>query len=794
MNQIEGNNDRAVFYGRWVLRWRIPILILSVLVVLAAGRGARNLGFSDDSRLFFSEDNPQLEAFEALEDIYTKTDNILFVLASEDGDVFTRNTLAAVEDLVREAWQIPFAQRVDGLTNFQHTEADGDDLLVQDLISDAASASPEELEKARRVALSEPLLVNRLVSAEGHVTGVNVRLQFPGEAVTEKAASGQAALAAAARIQADYPGLTVRLTGDAVMSLAFSEHSQQDMETLMPLMYGAIILATLLLLRSVSGTFATVLVIGASMATVLGLTGWSGAPLTPPSSMAPTMIMTLAVADSVHILVTMLREMRLGRGKQDAIVESLRVNLQPVFLTTLTTAIGFLSMNFSDSPPFRHLGNMTAVGVVVAFILAVSTLPALMSILPVRPGRARSTGSTIMDRLGGFVVSRRRPLLWGSTVTVLALGFFVPRNELNDNFLEYFDPSVPFRQATDFTTDNLTGIYTVYFSVEAAESGGISDPAYLRKLDEFAEWYRTRPGVVQVTSLTQVMKRLNRSMHGDDPAFYSLPETRDLAAQYLLLYEMSLPYGLDLNDQINVDKSATKVSVVLKGDLTTVEVRAIADAGREWLLANAPGHMVATGAGSTVVFSHIMKRNRDKMITGTLIAFLLVSAVLVLALKSKTLGALSLLPNIVPAIMAFGFWGLMVGRVNMGLTMVVTMTIGIVVDDTVHFLSKYLRARREKGLGAQDAVRYAFSSVGTALLFTSVILIIGFAILAQSAFDLNGGMGKLTAVTIALALATDFLFLPPLLIHLDEWLAARAAKRAARRSVKGSQELNPTPA
>jgi predicted RND superfamily exporter protein len=791
---IEQRMGPAERYGRWVLRWRIPILILSTVAVIAAGRGDRFLGFSNDSRIFFSEGNPQLEAFEALEAIYTKNDNILFVLAPGDGDVFTNRTLSAVEELVRQAWQIPFAQRVDGITNFQHTEADGDDLLVQDLISEAASASPEALEKARRVALSEPLLVRRLVSPEGHVTAVNVRLQFPGEQVVEKAESGWAARELAERIEADYPGLTVRLTGDAMMSLAFSEHSLRDMQTLVPLMYLAIVVATLLLLRSVSGTIATVVVIGASVKAILGLTGWAGVQLTPPSSIAPTMIMTLAVADSIHVLVAMLREMRLGRSKRDAIVESIRVNLQPVFLTTLTTAIGFLSMNFSDSPPFRHLGNMTAAGVTVAFALAVATLPALMSFLPVRVKRSTSRGSTLMDRLGDLVVTHRRPLLWGSAVTALTLGFLVPSNELDDNFLSYFDHSTTFRQATDFTTENLTGIYTVYFSVGAGESGGISDPEYLHKLDQFAEWFGTRPGVVQVSSLTQVMRRLNRSMHGDDPAYYTIPDTRELAAQYLLLYEMSLPYGLDLNDQINVDKSATKVSVVMNGDLTTAEVRALADAGEAWLALNAPEHMVATGAGSSVVFSHITDRNRDKMLVGTALAFLLVSAVLVLALRNVRLGVLSLLPNMAPAIMAFGAWGLLVGYVNMGLTMVAAMTIGIVVDDTVHFLSKYVRARRERGLGAHDAVRYAFSSVGTALLFTSLILTLGFSILAQSAFDLNAGMGKLTAVTIALALATDFLFLPPLLMKLDEWQVARAARCEARRPSGGRQEPDPVTA
>jgi len=255
-------------------------------------------------------------------------------------------------------------------------------------------------------------------------------------------------------------------------------------------------------------------------------------------------------------------------------------------------------------------------------------------------------------------------------------------------------------------------------------------------------------------------------MHGDDPDYYALPEERDLAAQYLLLYEMSLPYGLDLNNQINVDKSATRFSVTLE-NVTSRELIGLVEAGEAWLGENAPASMATYGVGPGVMFSYISARNIRSMLLGTLVAIGLIGVTIVLMLRSLRYGIISFIPNTLPAVMAFGLWGLLVGEINLGLSIVSGMCLGIIVDDTIHFLSKYLRGRREQHLDAEGAVRYAFSTVGTALVVTSIVLASGFAILAQSTFGFNGGMGKLSAIIIALALAADLLLLPPLLMFLD---------------------------
>lgn len=754
-------------YGEWVVRWRYLILLATLIMVAMTASGVRFITFKTDYRVFFSDDNPQLLAFEELQNTYTKTDNVLFVLAPKDGNVFSPETLASIARLTESAWQIPYSLRVDSITNYQHTRAEEDDLIVDDLVPDPAQLSPADLQQIRDIAINEPLLVNRLISPNGQVAGVNVTIQLPddgsGDEVPEITAFARDLVD---KVKAQNSDLDVYLTGMVIMNNTFPEVSLHDQTTLIPIMFMIVLLTLVLLLRSITAMFATFLVIIMSIAAAMGLAGWLDIALTPPSASSPPIILTLAVADCVHVLSTLLHSMRKGEGKLAAIVESLRINMQPVFLTSLTTVIGFMSMNFSDAPPFRDLGNIVAMGVAIAFVLSVTLLPALIAILPLRVKEGETRRTQYMDRFAGFVIARRNPLFWGVGALALALIAFIPRNELNDEFIKYFDMSVPFRADTEFATTRLTGIYTIEYSLGTGESGGINEPEFLRDVERFADWYHEQPHVLHVNSITDIMRRLNKNMHADDPAWYRLPNERELSAQYLLLYEMSLPYGLDLNNQIDVDKSATRLIVSLE-NLSSNELLGIERRAQEWLRDNAP-HLQSRGASSSIMFAYIGQRNIRSMLIGTSIALVLISLVLLIALRSVKIGLVSLIPNLAPAAMGFGLWGLLSGQVGLGLSVVMGMTLGIVVDDTVHFLSKYLRARRERGLDAQAAVKYAFHTVGTALLVTTLVLIAGFMVLTQSAFKLNSDMGLLTAITIGLALLLDFLFLPPLLMKVDK--------------------------
>lgn len=775
-------------YAALVVKLRWGFLILMMMLVVFAGMGAKNLSFTNDYRVFFNENDPHLQAFENLQNTYTKNDNALMVFAPKDGKVFTRETLAAIEDITKRAWQIPYSLRVDSLSNYQHTESIEDDMSVGDLYEDAKNLSDNDIARIKEIAVNEPLLLHRLISEKSHVTAVNVTVEYPamidagqGKMIKANPTKQGLEVVAAVRdleayVEKTYPDITVYLSGIVMLNSAFGEASIYDMSHLLPLTLLLILLTVLFLLWNLSGTLATLIVIIASVATAFGFAGWFGIELTSPVMSAPVIIMTLAVADCVHILSTWMSEMRKGSDKKEAMRESLRINFMPVFLTSITTAIGFLSLNSSDAPPFRDLGNVAAMGVTAAFLFSIVLLPALATILPsfVKPKESRTL--KIMSSFADWVIQYRKALLVGMSALALVLITLVPRNELNDVFVEYFDERIEFRTDTDFVVENLTGIYFVDFSIDTKQSGDIAKPEVLAKIKKFTDWLQTQDEVIHVNTVTDTFLRLNKNMHADDQSWYKLPDSRELAAQYLLLYEMSLPFGLDLNNQIDIDKRSTRVSTTLK-TLSTQEVLAFENRVNNWMEDNIPS-LKTLGASPTIMFAHIGMKNIISMLSGTTIALILISLILFFALGSWRYGLLSLIPNLIPAGMAFGIWALVDGEIGLGLSVVTAMTLGIVVDDTIHFLSKYLRARRDRGLSAEDSVRYAFSTVGVALWVTSMALIAGFLVLATSSFKLNSGMGLLTAIVIGIALIVDFLLLPPLLIKLDGWLNKGEVKKA----------------
>ena len=764
---LSTESPRADFaYGRWLIRNRWLVLLLSVVVFLVAASGVRYLAMNPDARVFFSEDNPHLLALEQLENTYVKTENLLFILVPRDGEVFTRDTLDAVEWLTEESWQTPYSTRVDSISNYQNTRAEGDDVVVHDLIQDAAQYSEEEIASAREIALDRPTLAGRLLSHDVHVTAVQVLVIKPEKSLNEVPEIMAFARDLEQRFESKYPNIEVYLQGSVAINMAFVEIPMRDLQTLFPLMFLFILAIVGVSTRTISGTFATLIVIQMSVFGALGLFGWARAVLAPSSEISPIIILTLSVAHSVHILTSMRLSMQEGLAKHDALVEALRINMAPVFITSITTAIGFLCMNFSDAPPFRLLGNIVATGVMIAFVMSVTLLPALVSLLPARVSQGSGVGSRMMDSLANFVVAYREKLFWGTGAVIVLLAFGILRIDLDDNFLKYFDQSEPIRVTSDFTEANLNGLQMLQYSVPAADEGGIADPEYLKNLEDFGHWFKSQPKVTHVAAITEVFKRLNQSMNGDDPAFYRLPEGRDLAAQYLLLYEMSLPYGLDLNNQINVSKSASQLMVSVK-DISSKEIRELDARAQKWLSENMP-KVHAPGTGLSVVFSHISGRNIESMLAGSLTALVVISMILIIALRSVKIGFLSLVPNLFPAAMAFGLWGYLHGNVGLSIAIVLAMTLGIVVDDTVHFLSKYLRAQREHGMNSFEATRYAFRTVGVALWITSITLVTGFGALAISSFKVNADMGILSSVTIAFALIADFLFLPPLLMKLSK--------------------------
>ncbi len=255
-------------------------------------------------------------------------------------------------------------------------------------------------------------------------------------------------------------------------------------------------------------------------------------------------------------------------------------------------------------------------------------------------------------------------------------------------------------------------------------------------------------------------------MHADQQEWYRLPDSRELIAQYLLLYELSLPYGLDLNDQINLQKSGVRIVASMES-MSSEQMLDLEKRFNDWMNTQLSGYQHKM-ASTSLMFAHIGQRNIKQMIVGTATALMLISFILIFAFRSIRLGLISLLPNLMPSAVAFGIWGLWQGNVGISLSVVTGITLGIVVDDTIHFISKYRHSRIKGGLSRNESVNFAFSTVGIALWVTSLVLVSGFAVLGFSNFSMNSEMGIMTSLTILIALVLDFFLLPPLLMAFDK--------------------------
>ena len=744
------------------------IVLIAVIGAAYIGQNANKLTYDNNYRAFFSADNPELQNFEELQATYTKTDNFIFVLVPKDeASVFTNETLGAVGKMTELAWQIPYATRVDSLSNFQYTYAEQDDLIVEDLIPEPGNSSPQTLLTQQEAALGEPLINGQLVTDNSQATAVNVTLQYPQKSLAEIPEAVEQARAIRDLIEQENPHLDIYLSGTSMLNNAFSEAVATDFSGLIPIMILVILVVTAIAVRSISAVFITQILVILSASIAMGWAGLVGIKLAGPSPSAVIVILTLAIADAVHILISARGAMRAGMTKREAIIEAMRINFLAVTITSITTIVGFMALNFSDSPPFRDFGNISAVGILAAWFFSLTLLPALMSIFPMRVKAKQpdEKDSGIMLALANFVIGNFRKLFIIIGIACVGLISFIPQNVYSDQFNKYFDERIEFRTDTDAIIPYF-GFSPIDYSIKADGPGGVSDPAYLKKLDAFSDWLRAQPEVKHVYAIPDILKRLNKNLNGDDPDFYKLPEDRELAAQYLLLFELSLPYGLDLNDRINIDKSASRLTVTFDGNVTTEQTRAFIKDSSAWFEENAP-EINASPTGPQIMFTFIAKRNVESMIKGTSIAIILIGFIMMIALRSPSIGLLSILPNALPILSAFGAWAILNGEVGFAVAAVASLSLGIVIDDTVHFLTKFVRARREKGLNPADSIRYAFQTVGVAIIVNTVVLTSGFMILTLSAFKINEELGLLTSLSIGFALILDFLFLPSLLLIVE---------------------------
>lgn len=759
-----------------LVRYRFLYFLFSLALIGIAAVGLKDLRYTADYRIFFAPDDPNLRAFEDMQDRFSRADNIMFVLAPKNKDLFTEEGIRATQWLTGQAWQLLYSLRVDSIVNYDYTEAQGDDLNVHDLLSGVDTLDKNSLRSLKALVMNEPTLQRALISTRGDVTAININLNFP-ENKTEALHALMAQVdETVATFHQQFPGVDIHVLGLAPFNFALEDVAKKDFALLLPIMFIVILSLIGFMTRSFANSVVTSVIVITSVVTTIGWVGWWDVMLNNINSVAPIVIMTLAIADSVHILSVYSRHLREGMSKTDAMTISLEENLRPVFLTFFTVVVGFLGLNTIDSPPFREFGNIASVGISMAFVFSFTLLPQLAMWLS-RTGEQKidKNEGRVLLAIADFVIQRPKKIFFTTLSVSLMIGAFIGVIDLNDDNIRYFSEKVTLRQSVEFTQANLTGANYIEYVLNSGAEEGITSINFLQKVDAFATWYRSQPEVKHVATFTDTLKQLNKNMHGDDPSWYVLPDNQQLASQYLLLYEMSLPVGRDLNNQIDIKKSRLRMTVRI--DLMKARQNlALEQRAQVWLATHAP-EIQSPGTSPTIMFSHIGQKNIDSMMFGTLSSIFIICLTLFLGIGSLRLGAISILPNVFPGVIMLGLWGIFVGEVNMGVAAVFTITTGIVVDDTIHLFTYYSEAIK-RGLSIEDAIRQTFKSAGRSVITTTVVLVSGFSVLIFSNFMVNVTMGIMVAGTIAIAVIFDLLFLPAVLMLFG-------GKKDSQKSEKG---------
>jgi len=755
------------YLAETIIRYRPLCIIISLLILAGLAQGLSKINFNPDINAFFPENDTLTTSHLSIEDTYSSMDNAVIGIGVKEGTVFTNEVLSLIEDLTERAWKTPHSLRVDSLSNYSYVSADGDDLYIEPFLEGSSTYDLKTLKEKELIIEEEELAYGAIISKDKKTSLINIVFDPPRKDIeAEYQESLNYVLGFLEEARKNHPEVDLIISGIVYMEYQSPMLLKAQMPKLMPTAILVILLTLFLLLRSLVAVAGSFLVILMSVVSAMGSIGFMSGDIAQPFIMVPILIATLAVADCVHLFTLYFQNLDSSRKSKEAMLESLKLNLQPLFLTSLTTAIGFLSLNLAPVEPLRGIGNGVAVGVFLAFIFTVLLLAPIVSYFNVKQSKNINFQKNIARKLGKFSIKNYKRLLVIVPVISCFLMAFIPLNKTNDNPLEFYSERYTTSAAdSKWISQRIGGTFPV--SYELNSQGIVSDPEFLREVDKFSEWLASNKEVLHVSSLSKIMKNLNKTLHGKQDEWNIIPTEPDLSAQYLFFYEMSLPYGLDLTNSISQNKESIKLVASLK-ELGSLEYREFAKRVENYASQNMPEDMVSIGTGTRPIFAFMSNMLITQLIYALGIGIVLITATIILFFRSLRYGMLTSVTNLLPIGVAFGIWAIVSGEISMLVGIGMGTTLGIIVDFTVHFLSKYLHARRHKNLNAEEAVEYAFETVGFALIITSFSLILGFLVLLQAFFIPIHGFVLFSSIAFLSALIIDLLLFPALLITWDK--------------------------
>lgn len=757
--------------ARTLVKRRTLLAVLTLVVSVVIGWGVTKTSIDPRSDAILPEDDPYAAQVAAVEADFPRSRSALFTFIAPGGDIFNREALTAMEALHARFGEVQSAVAVGSMVNYRLNAVDETIYGRQYLLPPVDSLSDSDLAQVRDIALADEDLVKTQLARDGDMALAIFKYRPSGEGLSERLEIARSVVALRDRLRGDYPGVEIYVLGNDLFELDSYNAQIKDRNNLAPLVALATTLLLWLCLNSLVYALCTLVVSFLGILLTIGTVGWSGFAFNQISNMGPLVVLTIAMAHGIHIISIYLQGLHEGLSKLEALEQSLRLNLQPVTLATVTTAMGFLSLNYCSSAGIYGFGNAVAMGVVWAYLVTLTLLPALIMWVPTRRIPRPLGVRGMIRRVSDLVTQRGNALFWGLTVIIVVCLAMLPLNKVDFDRFEFIDKDSDFHRVITALAQKIGNDQSLVYAVDSGQYYGIADPAFMVEIERFADWLEEQPDVSVVNSYVGMLKTLNEAENDNDPAWHILPDDNLQVIDYLVGYQLVQEIEPHLEPIFDPEYTTVRV-VVGTSNLSNVQLLELNRRIEAWYADNInPDYQVLHGS-NTILYARLNDTISRQLLEGFTVSFLLITLTMLVGLRSVRYGLISIAPNLLPPAVVFGVWGLFVGQLSPYILMLFSISIGLVVDDSVHVLSKYMAARKA-GDKPEEAVRYSLDKAGSAITITTAALAMGTFILVFSNTYYYQNVALMLTPIIVVALLLDLLFLPPLLVKLDKFLDRR---------------------
>ncbi|MCB1615040.1 MAG: MMPL family transporter [Pseudomonadales bacterium] len=784
-------------WGLFAFRHAWAIIALSIVILGGMMTQLQYIRMDTSTEGFLHEDAPIRVAYNKFRHQFGRDERLLVIVESENG-VFQADFLEKLRDLHEDlAQNTPKLQDIKSIINARDTFGRENELVVQDLFEDWPDTS-EKLEAIKQRALSNPNYINNFISKDGKIATIlieNDAYSSIGQAFDPLAELDSRFDAVDDESEDSYPpflsgeenteivlaveailekhrqqGLKIQVAGTPLMVYLLMDILGKDMTKFTGLSIIVIALFLFLLFRRLAIVFLPLLVAILSMLFTVSFMACIDIPLSTAMQIMPSFLLAVGVGNSVHIFTAFFQAVNRGDGKQEALAHAMQHSGLAVVMTSLTTAGGLVSFITADVKPVADFGVITPLGIISALIFSIGLLPALIAVFPIKEGlRERETPSLALRFLlgcGHLASTRPWTVISGFAAVLAVSAFYMIQVPFSHDPVKWFQKDHPFRVATETLNDRLGGGMFLEVLIDTQKENGIQNPVLLHKIDEIYDYAATinenNIYIGKTVSILDINKELHKALNENREAFYTIPDNQQLIAQELLLFENS---GADDLEEL-VDSQFSKARITMKLPF----IDAINYGPFQLKFEKKLKEIIGDSASVTVtglmgMMGETLYALIFSMVKSYIIAFAIITPLMVMLIGSFRVGLVSMIPNLTPIIITLGLMGIFHIPLDTFTLLIGSIALGLAVDDTIHFMHNFQRYYKRSG-NAEQAIHQTLQTTGQAIFFTSLVLSTGFFIFTLATMQNMIHFGLLTGFCIIMAFLSDVLLAPALVTLL----------------------------